>query len=214
MVEVLPLAHPAFIVRGKWGHRQFSVRALRDLRLRCEASPEARPPLPEEPGTAPLPQTMLHPTKAAIIAFVLGLPVTSPEGVAIDIEAAGPHVRQIGLARWDESYLSIMVLREGGEQYWERGDLRDIVSAMVQVFPTVPLWFQNGQNYDIPELLELGFPESLSDAYARGGDTMFMMRHAYQDAPADLQFIGVQLGSMMPWKRLAKAGTEDEQEGK
>lgn len=208
--HVLTLLHPARIVRDGWALEPFQIQALTRLR-RWLAEPEFRARWPQD-MTSPLPPEVSRPSKTALLRWLYDLPTTSPEGVAVDIEAAGPHVRLIGLARWDEDYRPVLVREQGGAVAWSTEDLTDLVVALDYVFRTVPLWMQNGQAYDVPELEALGF--TVEPMYLAGGDTIIMARYAYPEAPAGLQHLGIVFGMMSAWKHLSKVREEDEQEGK
>jgi len=85
-VKVLPLVHPAAIIRGGWGREMYQIKYLRRLR---QWAFDGRPCEVFDP-TQPPENANLFPTLDEIRAF-LEDPRCQEQGVAIDLEAAGPH---------------------------------------------------------------------------------------------------------------------------
>jgi len=207
-VKVVPLAHPAAIQRGGWGREAFQVLHLKRVKQWVF---DGRPCKPMDMTKAP-PSANLSPTLTEIQQF-LEDPRCQGQGITLDIEAAGPHFRCLGLMLCDdEEYICIHFRRQGGATYWPYGELLKIV-AMLQLFladPTIPKVMHNGQAYDVLQLEELGFEVG---GYFEGGfDTLLAHRYAYGEAPADLQTLGIAYGGMSAWKRLVSE--DDEGEGK
>jgi len=206
--KVLTLVHPSAIQRGQWGKEFFQVEFLR------RAKRWAFDGEPSEPIdiNQPITKANLFPTLAEIEAFLLD-DRCREQGVAIDLEAAGPHPRCLGLMLVeDEEYICIHFRRQGGGVYWKYTELCRIVE-LLQFFmadPEVPKVFQNGQAYDVPQLEELGF--MVRGYYEGGFDPLLAHRYAYGESPADLQTLGIVYGGLPAWKRLVRE--EDEGEGK
>jgi hypothetical protein len=207
-VKVLPLVHPKSIMKGGWGKEMFQVMYLKRLK---QWAFDKRPCEPVD-VTQPPPKANLFPTLDEIKEF-LADPRCSSEGVAIDLEAAGPHPRCLGIMLVEsEEYICIHFRHQGGAIYWSYTDLCTIV-GLLQLFladPTVPKVFQNGQAYDVPELEELGF--EVNGYWPDGFDPMIAHRYMYGESPADLQTLGIAYGGLSAWKRLVKE--DDEGEGK
>lgn len=207
-LPVLQLAHPAFILRGQFGRRQSQLHALRRLRRWLDTGQDG-------PEPAEAPETYdgdPWPTADAICRWLYALEKTSPEGVAVDIEAAGPHIRLIGFARWDEAYLPVSIRDVGGAIHYSRADLERIVRAVYWSLanPRIPKFFHNGFSYDIPQQLEaVGFHvENYAD------DTLLQQRYAYPEAPAELLYCGIHYGKLGAWKHWVKARPDEENENK
>ena len=206
--KVLVLAHPASIMRGGWGREPFQIMYLR--RLRQWALEDK--PIELVDVDQPPPKANLFPTLPEVLAF-LSDPRCQTEGLAIDLEAAGPYPRCLGLMLADsEDYICIHFRRQGGGICWSYTDLCTITESLTKLLedPTIPKIFQNGQAYDVPELEALGFTVN---GYAEGGfDPMSAHRYMYGECPADLQTLGIAYGGLVAWKRLVRE--EDEGEGK
>lgn len=205
-VKILTLAHPTKIQQGQWGKEMFQVEYLKRLHRWAFKDEPCEPiDITQAPEKA-----NLFPTLDEIKVFLLD-PRCQAQGVAIDLEAAGPHPRCLGLMLVDsEEYICIHFRRQGGGEYWRYTELCTIV-ALLQIFladPTVPKVFQNGQAYDVPELEALGFEVR---GYAEGGfDPMIAHRYAYGESPADLQTLGIVYGGLPAWKRLVREDEEGE----
>ena len=205
-MKLLTLLHPTTIQQGQWGKEMLQVLYLKRLRAwvfddqPCEVVDLTQPPE----------KANLFPTLSEITTFLSDTRCQT-EGVAIDLEAAGPHPRCLGLMLCDsEEYICIHFRHQGGEPYWNYTNLCTIV-ALLQIFladPLVPKVFQNGQAYDVPELEELGFQVR---GYFEGGfDPMIAHRYMYGEAPADLQTLGIAYGGLPAWKRLVREDEEGE----
>jgi hypothetical protein len=206
-LAVLQLSHPAFILRGQFGRRQSQLHALRRLRRWLDTGIDGPEPLTPPPIPNP------WPTAAEITSWLYSLERTSPEGVAVDVEAAGPHIRLIGFARVsDEAFLPVTIRDVGGAIYYSRADLERIVRATYWTLanPRIPKIFHNGFSYDIPQQLEeVGF---VVNNYA--GDTLLMQRYAYPEAPAELLYCGIHYGKLGSWKHWVRVKPEEENENK
>lgn len=196
---VIPLMHPAAIVRGAWASEPVMIeyvrRGLRMLR-------EGGRPLPV---TEPPPNTILYPTLEDMRRWRADLDRLEDQRLSVDIESAGPHIRCIGFCRLaDEAILCVRFRRQGGALWWpHRADLRAAAEWCDEVLRTYPLVFQNGQAYDVPELEEPGF-----EVGQYVFDTMLAQRYLYPEMPADLQFIGVFYCGLTAWKHLVKEPKE------
>jgi len=195
-------------MRGQWGKEMFQVRYLKRVR----EDVYGKTPWHLVDVDQPPPSANLFPQLSEVLAF-LSDPRLRSEGVAIDLEAAGPHPRCLGLTLVEsEDHICIHFRRQGGALYWTYTELCSIVESLQNLLrdPTVPKVFQNGQAYDVPELEALGFEVR---GYEEGGfDTMIAHRYMYGEAPADLQTLGIAYGKLSAWKRLVRE--EDEGEGK
>lgn len=192
-------------MKGGWGKEMFQVRYLRRLRGWLDGKPCT--PIDV---TQPPPKANLFPSLPEIKAF-LEDPRCQSQGVAIDLEAAGPHPRCLGLMLVDdEEYVCVHFRHQGGGAYWSYTDLCTIVT-LLQIFladPEIPKVFQNGQAYDVPELEALGF--EVNGYYEGGFDPMIAHRYAYGESPADLQTLGIAYGGLPAWKRLTRQEEDGE----
>ena len=205
-VKVITVVHPKDIMRGQWGKEMFQVRYLRRVRECIYGQREWNL---VDVNQAP-PKANLFPTLNQILSF-LADSRTKTEGVAIDLEAAGPYPRCLGLMLTEsEEYICIHFRRQGGGVYWSYTELCTITEKLYYFLrdPDIPKIYQNGQQYDIPELEALGFEVN---GYAEGGfDTLIGHRYMYGESPADLQTLGIAYGGLPAWKKLVKEDEEAE----
>lgn len=201
MIYICPIMHPAAIIRGRYADEPAQVVYLE--RAGMLASGEWVP----EDVSSPPSEGVLSPTLPDLTTFGQARGLT--EGVTCDIETAGDYLVCIGFARMvDEASICVPFLRQGGFRYWPTWE--DHVSAVAWTFkilsdPEIPKVFQNGQAFDIPRLVALGF---VVENYAF--DTLIAQRYAYPEMAADLAFLGGFYGGIPNWKWLAR----EEQEGK
>lgn len=199
----VPVAHPAWILRGQWVQEPLQKEWLRRARELAEGSlePPEFPVLVE--GGVP------WPSLAQLERWVDDT-VRLGGAVAVDIECAGSVLRCVGMARLsDQPAPTIFHFRkQGGQPAWSEQDTAKVVALLDEVLagPT-PLWFHNGQAFDVPYLERLGFVVA---NYA--GDTMLLQRYLYPEAPADLQSVANFYCGIPSWKWMAK--NEDDGDGK
>jgi hypothetical protein len=195
-------------MKGQFGKEPFQIMYLTKLRQQVfDGRPCELVDVNEVPANA-----NLFPTLPEILDF-LDNPRCKSEGLSIDLEAAGPYPRCLGLLMCEsEDYICIHFRHEGAGIYWKYQELVQIVDKLGQVLtdPTVPKVFQNGQAYDVPELEEVGF--EVGGYEGIGFDPMIAHRFMYGESPADLQTLGIAYGGLVAWKRLVRE--EDEGEGK
>ncbi len=213
-MKVLSLVHPAAIIRGNFGLEAAQILYLKRLR----AILEGRASFESVDVEKPPPGALCFPTVEEVQLYFSvhaahGLDTligSFPRGLyACDIEAAGPHIRCIGFCCWHcEKYLQVPFRRQGGRPYWATYTELCRVAEILQILcgdPGFGLIFQNGLSYDIPEL-EAVFIHVANYA----ADTLHMQRHAFTEAPANLQYLGITYGRLPAWKRLVKSAEEGE----
>jgi hypothetical protein len=201
---VIGTLHPAYLLRGQWKHEPAQIHYLRLVRRLLEGE-EFEAFDPDQPLPA---KANLYPSVEEIEGW-LSNPYND-DGVAIDIENAGPHLICVGIYRlYDESYICVRFRRQGGSPWWYGKDLERVVQAFAEFLadPEVPKCYHNGQAHDIPYLEYLGFKPA---GYAF--DTMIASHCAYSEMPKGLEYLSVLLVGAQPWKHLTKE--EDLEEGK
>lgn len=197
----VPILHPAYILRGKWGLEPAQVVALQTLR-ELASNPGYVPPNVREPP----PGALTDPTIPELEDWCAGV---DDSGVAVDVETAGEFLVCVGMCRLRD-YRSIVFRfrRQGGSTYWRRdADLRRCVELCFDLLaaPKIPLVFHNGQNFDIPYLRRVGF---LVNGYAF--DTMLAHFLAYPEMPKGLAFLAGLYLQIPSWKFLATPEMEGE----
>ena len=205
---IMPLTHPAAIVRGQWHlapvQETYLARAL------TYAFSDTEPAL-QNPMLPP-PNTKLYPTLSEMYLFVEE--ASDAGAYALDIEEAGEHIICVGMTaiNLETNQLGTTVClrfrKQGGGLYWQ--DYEDHTEAVRVVqqllLLPVPKIFQNGITFDVPELAALGF--KICGPYI---DTMHLAHTAYPELPKSLQFLAtLYLGSPV-WKTLVDS---EELEGK
>lgn len=190
---VVPILHPAYILRGQWGLEPAQIKYLATVR---EIATTGYTPT-VDPATPPV-GTTIGPTLSQVLEY-LAHPNNSG-GVAVDIEAAGPHLMCIGLCRVRDLEGIVVPFRtEGTTQYWSLAELRTLVEHLVRWFadPSVPKVFHNGQGFDVPYLENLGFKVA-----GYSFDTMLAQHVLYPEMPKRLEFIATLYLGYPRWKHL------------
>lgn len=213
-VFAVTLVHPAAVMRGGFGHEPLAKRTLRRLSTRLR-NPAAWPLLDitqPPPGCT----ANLNPTKAEILEWLAALPDSAPDGCAVDLEGNAPNIRLVGITRiHDLNHIAIHLLAPGPVKIWSPRDEAEILTMLRVKLPTVPLWFWNGQAFDYGEMVDpplLFDVDRLAMSYYKGGDGMLMLRHAYAEQPAGLQYAAITFLGWCAWKWLVSQ--DDEEEGK
>ncbi len=200
-VLVLPIMHPAAILRGQWGHDPFQIVFLENARKVYEGEEkllDIEQPLPGERVLRSIPE---------IEEYVRWAEAARPT-LACDIETAGESLTCIGFCDIETEQPVVIPYRNSGMGYWfgARTPQVDQLVGRILANPEIRLVFQNGATFDIPMLERLGWRvEGYED------DTLIMHRNCYPEAPAALEFLGIVYGGLPAWKWLS---SPDEGEGK
>lgn len=201
---VIGLIHPAHLLRGQWKYEPAQIHYLK-LVVRALGGEE----IEEFDPDGALPECALTDPSIKQIEEWLTDPLCE-QGVAIDIENAGPHLICVGICRVvDEAYICVRFRSSGGAPYWADHEIETVVEAMYQFLasPKIPKCFHNGQAHDIPYLEYLGFRV---EGYSF--DTMIASHVCYSEMPKGLEFLSILLAGAQPWKYLTKE--KDQAEGK
>lgn len=231
MIAIMPLVHPAAILRGQWEQDPLQVEFLRRAKEYVNGNIE-----PIDISTVP-DNANLYPTLQDLKAWELRCDLS--RGIAIDIESAGKHVICVGLLSLDDfSYICVRFKLQGGVNYW--GTWWDTYRAVewldrILSQPEIPKHFHNGQAFDVPELSILGFrlptrgprqaeasvpcvPEPFGFIVRGFGshpdslDTMLVQSTALSGFPKGLAQCATYHLGMPSWKQLVKE--DDETQGK
>lgn len=187
---MLPLLHPAYILRGNWPLELAQVTYLRRVPSILNGSDQ---PIDL---SKPLCKVNFNPTDADLRQWKRHL--QGP--VVVDIETPRGKPSLIGLLDIPrEAALSLWPLEYPNHRVFAQEILSD---------EQVPLVFQNGYGFDIPVLESHSF--SVRDYF---DDTMLMMANAWPGLPKRLDFIAGLFCELPYWKHLSSVGKE-EGEGK
>lgn len=205
-VWVVPILHPAYILRGLFGLEPAQVLYLKRVRKILDGWEPPQPSVEEGP-----PGALTHPTLEQMFQWKGELERLPDRTLAVDIENAGDFLLCVGFCRVaDEQSLCVPLRKQGGEPWWEWEDLREVVGWLCAILedPSIPKVFHNGQAHDVPVLERLGF-----EVRGYAGDTLIMQHVAYPEMPKRLEFIGILYSGMPAWKWLSR-GADEEGEGK
>tara|TARA_Y100000310_G_scaffold313446_1_gene361827 strand:- start:584 stop:1207 length:624 start_codon:yes stop_codon:yes gene_type:complete len=196
-VYIIPIMHPAAILRGAWSQDPFQPIYLK----RAKDISDGNDPSILDPNKLP-PGALLDPTTGQMWDWYQA--IEAGQSVAVDIEAAGPHITCIGMCRLSDLVAIVFRFRNrGGLPEMVGIETRVEICDLVLSRPDIGLVFQNGQAYDIPQLEASGF---VVEGYFDGGmDTMLAAFCAYPDSPKDLEFLACIYGGLSKWKHTVKA---------
>lgn len=205
-VHALFILHPAFVLRDQFGFQSAQLTYLRRARRWLDSGTT---PGPRDAATDPLPDhALLDPTYGQVIKYLQHC-IDTESPLSVDTENAGKYIRLVGLMRFtDEHYCAIHLRRQYGALGFTHTQTEQIVTLLDKAFRVCPLWFHNGQAYDSPELESAGF--DIKAMFYSGGDTLIMQRHAYVEAPANLQYCGITYADMPAWKHITKINKNDD----
>ena len=205
---IMPLMHPAAIVRGRWSLAP--VQEVYMKRVLAHAFNNTEPEL-QDP-TKPPPNTKLYPTLTDMEDFICEVKLAG--AYSLDIEEAGEHIICVGMTAIDLNTNELgttVCLRfrvQGGGLYWKQDwqHLRAVETLQEILLLPVPKIVQNGITFDVPELQALGF--EIVGPYI---DTMHLAHTAYCELPKSLQFLSTLYLGAPVWKTLVDS---EELEGK
>ena len=220
MPWVLPIIHPASIVRGRWHEEPAQIVYLKRLAsiLRGENTP------PVDDVDSPPPNTLLWPSLTTLKEFNDELTQEIDElyglywnTLSVDIESAGPFVTLIGITALSTTRgevgptLSLPFRIQHGQNYWPTWE--DHLSATTYLYswlanPELDKVFHNGITYDVPILEEHGFIV-LGELW----DTMVMQHYMYPEMRKGLQYCATLYTGALYWKGMLDPD-KDEAEGK
>lgn len=210
MPWVVPIVHPAAIVRGRWADADPQVTYLSRVHAYLNGS-FVPPPDPQEPP----PNSLLNPTLSTLAAFDTHLTRGEWDGVSIDLENAGQFITLVGLTLFSVARhelgpsLSLPFRVRNGYRYWGSRFDHDRAVEYLGSWLASPLakLFHNGIVHDVPLLEQHGF-EVAGELY----DSMVMAHYCYPELRKALQYnCTLYLGSPV-WKTLVDE--DDEAEGK
>jgi hypothetical protein len=197
-VHVVPILHPAYIIRGNWKHDPAQAAILRMAKELARGNFE---PLDIN---KPPPGSNLDPSPTYLEGWLKGV---TRDGVSCDVEAAGPHLVCIGFCRLSDFTTVVVRFRRKGGAPWDPDwdTLRAKVIWVDRILgdPNIPKVFQNGQAFDIPLLEEIGFTVRGYNA-----DTLVMAKTAYPEMPGGLEYLAVSYARIPGWKHLVRDSEE------
>jgi hypothetical protein len=196
---VVPLTHPAAIVRGQWDKEPAQEVYIKRTIARD---------YPVIDVSVPPPRSKLFPSLGDLEKFRSEL----TDAVSIDLETCGDHIICAGLTALDMGTWTVgssVCLRfriKGGSLYWRWPDHVKATEWLGGVLedPTLTKLFWNGVTFDVPLLLKAGF-----DVEGRLVDGMTMMRTAYLEMSSSLQYTATFMLGMPVWKTLIDEEEED-----
>jgi hypothetical protein len=193
-VYVTGILHPAYIIRGAWKHEPAMVALIR---MAVDLAKGGFDPLDT---SQPPPGANLCPSLTDLYEWEPGI---DDRGVAVDIETAGDHLVAVGFCRLSD-YRSVVVrFRRKGGGVWDIDPATRYARVewvdRILGDPTIPLVFHNGQAFDVPYLLDLGFRVEGYNA-----DTLIMSAVAYPEMPKGLEYLAVSYCRLPGWKHLVR----------
>ena len=196
---VVPILHPAYILRGQAKEEPAQIRYLERVK---EIS---------EHGWTTFDHT--NPPQGAILEPDLGdlfrwSTWIGRAGVTVDIETANRKLRGIGFCRLDDCVpIWVPLCKQGGGPYWSGADLHTAQGALGDILrnPNIPKWFHNGLGFDIPILRYNGYRVN---GYA--GDTMLMHHIMYPEMRKGLKYLANLYLGIGGWKSLVTDDDEGE----
>jgi uracil-DNA glycosylase len=196
----LGILHPSAVMRGQWSEEPHQIEYLKQAKAIADGLDPILDPEAHLQG-----DSITTPSLADLYNWEARL---SGEGVAVDIETAGDHIRLVGLCDLapPHHYLGFPVRDVGGKQWWG-ADFRAAVEWLWRFLANDKIGkvFHNGQAFDIPMLERNGF--------VVGGlvfDTMLGMHIAATGVPKGLETLAkVHLG-WPGWKDMVKGELEGE----
>ena len=189
-VYIIPVLHPAGIMRGNWASEPFQILCLKRARTIAE-----RGSWPTDDPRSPPPGALLQPTLKEVEDWIAGV---GPQGVSVDIETAGRHIVMVGMCRVaDLVPICIHFLTQGGQPYWAPQPWALVEHALASILadPNVPKVFHNGQSFDVPILEANGFKV---EGYL--WDTLLMQHIAYAEMEKGLEHCARLYCGINPWK--------------
>jgi hypothetical protein len=212
MPRLVPLLHPAAVLRGRWNDEPAQITYLKRWAAIAKSNPLYTP---QDINQLP-PRSRIFPTPRQLDEFRLELLTLQEPCLSIDTEEAGVYLICVGLTQLDlatgEVGSSINVpirLRGGRPAYPVQQQLLAIIILLDQMFsdPQVSKVFHNGVTHDIPVLQQLGFTIN-GPLY----DTMILAHLCYPEFRKSLQFCATLHLGAGRWKHLVD--TDDELEDK
>lgn len=200
-LTIVPILHPAGIMKGNWAQGPIQVNHLRRVKAVLDGTAPPLIDIEEVPLGA-----NIDPTLAELREFKESL--TGP--VAVDIECAGPHLTCVGFCHvTDERYVCWRWRDRKGELHWPRSDWAEVMAWLDDILrdPMVTKIMHNGQAFDIPQLEAVGFTVN-----GFIFDTMLAAHLTYAELPKSLEFVASVYAGFPRWKYLVKP--TDEMEGK
>lgn len=215
---VVPLLHPAALIRGRWAERGAQIRYMSRAVGVTEASET-----PEIHIEAPPPGSIVRPQVADLARFdaMAAAPVvggmaaaTGPEAfthLSVDIENAGHFTVLVGLTLFEGRRigpsLSLPFRTQHGMNYWEPEEHWVATGYLYRWLADERLTkvFHNGVAHDIPLLEETGFIVA-----GPIEDTMIMQHYCYPEMRKALQYCATLYLGAPVWKTLLDEEEPDE----
>ncbi len=209
MPWVVPLLHPAYLIRGKWAERGAQIKYMsRAVRV---AEGSSYPGMNIE---APPPGSIVRPVVADLARFDA---MAARRGLgeythlSIDIENAGHFTVLVGLTLFNHESigpsLSLPFRVQHGMNYWEPADHHIATGYLYRWLadPRTTKVFHNGVAHDIPLLEETGFVVA-----GPIEDTMIMQHYCYPEMRKALQYCSTLYLGAPVWKTLLDEEEPDE----
>jgi DNA polymerase len=207
---VVPIVHPAAIIRGQW---EYDPAQPRHLHRAWSIANAIEPPILDDVTVLPHGGHIAK-TIHEVAAWCGDVLTQPPPYLYVDIEGTGGILIGIGFWVLDETmqptgHGMYVPFRDFAKPYWTDDDTHTAAYWVDRVLsePTVPKVFHNGSSFDIPFLEEIGFEVN---GYA--DDTMVRAWATYHEMPKSLEELAILYANMIAWKHTSHVG--DEGEGK
>lgn len=211
MPRIVPLLHPAAILRGRFSEEPCMITHLKRWAQTAKTNPLYTP---DDINKLP-PQSRIFPSLRQLTEFEAELRQLAQPCLSFDTEEAGIYLICIGLTQLDlatgegGSSINVPIRLRGGRQAWSRPQLEHVILWLDNLMSDLGI-AKCGHNiitHDIPVLRELGF--TIDGPLF---DTMILAHLAYPEFRKGLQFCATLHLGTGRWKHLVDE--EDELEDK
>lgn len=208
MPRLVPLLHPAAILRGRFNDEPAQITYLKRWAKVARENPFY---IPEDINQLP-PKSRIFPSLRQLEEFERELRGLTQPCLSFDIENAGMFILCIGLTQLDltsgevGSTVNVPIRLRGGRQAWSRADLERVVLWLDGLFSDESIT-KVGHNivaYDIPALTEVGF--TIAGPIL---DTMVLAHLAYPEMRKSLEYTSVLYLGAARWKHLVSELDEE-----
>lgn len=205
-VWVLPTLHPSRVLRGGYALEPAQRTTLLRVRETLADLDAGTTPRHYYDTTQPPPGAITAPRLSDLYTWAKE---PLDEGIAVDIECAGEHLRGIGFCTLSTLVpLWLPFWRQGKQPYWPNyAQLRAAVGWAYNLLASpIPKVFHNGVGFDVPYLLrEYGF--------VVGGeilDTIVLANAHHPEMPKSLQWLSTYHLGTPNWKSLSEEDEEND----
>lgn len=176
-IQVLPTYHPAYVLRS-WSDRPWAVK---DLKLANDIRAGSAPKPPDWQFVT---RPSMEDVRGCIDHAISSVAAGETPAIAADIETTPLHIKCLGFAWSKTEAISIPIMHNGSQPYWESPSEETLVVEMLRhLLTSVPVVWQNGL-YDLQHIIRWWkFVPNFTD------DTMLMQHALLPGFPKGLDFL-------------------------